>query len=114
VLSSTCRHWPIGLLFDHHAASRSNAIELPLRLTLHLHGAPADKLPHGNALEACRVGFMNMVKEADYVRWGNIRRVTALRKAEQDALWEGVVERAPRQSEAWRCAMGLTWMHRRL
>lgn len=37
---------------------------------------------------------MNMVKEADFVRWGSTRRVTALRKVDQDALWEGVVERA--------------------
>jgi autophagy-related protein 5 len=36
---------------------------------------------------------MNMVKEADFVRWGNTRRVTALKKADQDALWEGVVKR---------------------
>jgi hypothetical protein len=36
---------------------------------------------------------MNMVKEADFVRWGNTRRVTALKRADQDALWEGVVKR---------------------
>lgn len=33
-----------------------------------------------------------MVKESDYVRWGNTRRVTSLRKVDQDALWEGVVQ----------------------
>ena len=68
--------------------------EVPLRLTLHLHSPPADRLLTGPALDACRANFMNMVKEADYVRWGSTRRVTALRKADQDALWESVVERA--------------------
>lgn len=32
-----------------------------------------------------------MLKEADFVRWGSTKRVTNLRKTEQDALWEGVV-----------------------
>jgi autophagy-related protein 5 len=45
------------------------------------------------SIDACRTAFMNMVKEADFVRWGSTRRVTALRKADQDALWEGVVQR---------------------
>ena len=36
---------------------------------------------------------MNMVKEADFVRWGSTRRVTQLRKVDQDALWEGVINR---------------------
>ncbi|KAL8281503.1 hypothetical protein RQP46_006187 [Phenoliferia psychrophenolica] len=43
------------------------------------------------SIEACRGGFMNMLKEADFVRWGSVKRVTNLRKEQQDALWEGVV-----------------------
>ena len=34
---------------------------------------------------------MNMLKEADFVRWGSVKRVTNLRKEQQDALWDGVV-----------------------
>ena len=34
---------------------------------------------------------MSLLKEADFVRWGSTKRVTNLRKTEQDALWEGVV-----------------------
>ena len=37
---------------------------------------------------------MNQLKEADVVRWGSVKRVTALRKLDQDALWDGVVTRA--------------------
>lgn len=33
-------------------------------------------------------------QQADYVRWGNVKRVTNMRKEQQDALWEGVVARA--------------------
>lgn len=33
-----------------------------------------------------------MVKQADYVRWGSTRRVTSLRKVDQDGLWEGVLQ----------------------
>ena len=32
-------------------------------------------------------------KEADFIRWGNTKRMTGLRKAEQDGLWEGIRDR---------------------
>ena len=33
---------------------------------------------------------MGQLKEGDFVRWGNTKRVTALRKADQDGIWDGV------------------------
>lgn len=36
---------------------------------------------------------MGQLKEADFIRWGNTKRMTGLRKAEQDGLWEGIKER---------------------
>ncbi len=36
---------------------------------------------------------MGQVKEADFLRWGNTRRVTSLRKQEQDGMWDGLRER---------------------
>lgn len=36
---------------------------------------------------------MGQMKEADFIRWGNTKRMTGLRKAEQDGLWEGIKER---------------------
>lgn len=36
---------------------------------------------------------MGQLKEADFIRWGNTKRVTGLRKAEQDGIWEGIRER---------------------
>jgi len=35
---------------------------------------------------------MGQLKEADFMRWGNTKRMTGLRKAEQDGMWEGVKE----------------------
>lgn len=36
---------------------------------------------------------MGQLKEADFIRWGNTKRMTSLRKAEQDGIWEGIKER---------------------
>jgi hypothetical protein len=36
----------------------------------------------------------NMIQEADCIRWGSVKRVTNLRKEEQDALWESVINSA--------------------
>lgn len=36
---------------------------------------------------------MNQLKEADFIRWGNTRRMVGLRKVDQDGLWEGIKER---------------------
>jgi autophagy-related protein 5 len=44
------------------------------------------------SLESCKANFMSQIKEADFVRWGSVRRITSLRKMDQDALWEGVIE----------------------
>lgn len=36
---------------------------------------------------------MGQLKEADFIRWGNTKRMTSLRKADQDGIWEGIKER---------------------
>ena len=36
---------------------------------------------------------MGQLKEADFLRWGNTKRMTGLRKTEQDGIWEGIKER---------------------
>lgn len=66
---------------------------VPWPLSLKIGKAPAaDKMHSAPGLEHCRTSFMSMIKEADFVRHGSTKRVTNLRKAEQDALWEGVVQ----------------------
>ncbi|BGO99910.1 Autophagy protein 5 [Rhodotorula toruloides] len=64
----------------------------PWKITLHLRDPPSDVLVVSNKIEDARVGFMAMVKEADYIRSGNTKRVMNLRKERQDGLWEGVVQ----------------------
>lgn len=101
--TGTRRHWPIGLIYDNHttlatsrpgasASSRPQAV--PLRLTLHLASPPTDRLLLAPSAEACKQAFMGQLKEADFLRWGNTKRMTGLRKAEQDGMWEGIKERA--------------------
>lgn len=67
----------------------------PLRLTLHL--APmggAEKGPPGATnQEALKQSFMAQLKEADFLRWGSTKRVTGLRKAEQDGIWDALRDR---------------------
>ena len=36
---------------------------------------------------------MGQLKEADFIRWGNTKRMTGLRKPDQDGIWEGIKER---------------------
>jgi autophagy-related protein 5 len=67
---------------------------VPLRLTLHLATPPNDKLQLSPSAEACKQAFMGQLKEADFLRWGNTKRMTGLRKAEQDGMWEGIKERS--------------------
>lgn len=98
-ISSVYRHWPIGLLYDNHAIAatiRPTPITDPvsLKLVLHLALPPTDKLLLVPSAEACKQAFMGQLKEADFIRWGSTKRMTSLRKAEQDGIWEGIKERA--------------------
>jgi len=45
-----------------------------------------------NTVEACKTQFVNQVKEGDFVRWGNTKRVTGLRRADLEAGWDGLVQ----------------------
>ncbi|KAJ9092365.1 hypothetical protein QFC21_006867 [Naganishia friedmannii] len=78
----------------------------PLRLILHLKPRqpqpasipppaappPPPATPLSNSIETCRIAFISLLKEADYIRWGNTRRITGLRRADLEGAWEGVVD----------------------
>jgi hypothetical protein len=97
----TFRHWPIGLMYDNHATGNSlrsssppsTSVVTPMRLILHFAAPPNDKLFLSSTIESCKQAFMNQLKEADFIRWGNTRRMVGLRKVDQDGLWEGIKER---------------------
>ncbi|KAF5320989.1 hypothetical protein D9619_001418 [Psilocybe cf. subviscida] len=107
-------HWPIGLIYDNHSISASvrsplapsTSMATPMRLILHLAAPPNDKLFFSSTVDACKQAFMNQLKEADFIRWGNTRRMTSLRKVDQDGLWEGIREHS--FDDFWRVAVKLT------
>ncbi|KAJ7925156.1 autophagy protein Apg5-domain-containing protein [Mycena leptocephala] len=90
----------IGLIYDNHSilatirpgSSLSATMATPLRLILHLASPPTDKLLLSPSAESCKQAFMGQLKEADFIRWGNTKRITSLRKVDQDGLWEGIKE----------------------
>ena len=96
------RHWPIGLIYDNHtistsvrpSSSHSQPAGTPMRLILHLASPPSEKLLQSPSAEACKLSFMGQLKEADFVRWGNTKRITGLRKVDQDGIWEGIKDRS--------------------
>lgn len=67
-----------------------------LQLVLHL--LPQDRptlgLAASNSLEACRIAYMSALKEGDFVRWGNTKRVNGLKRTDQDALWTSLLSSA--------------------
>ncbi|EJU04467.1 hypothetical protein DACRYDRAFT_76943 [Dacryopinax primogenitus] len=95
-------HWPIGLLYDAHfttmSASEScflpsaSSLSPPMPITLYLSNPPADKLLLTPSVESLKSSFMSQCKEADFLRWGSTRRMTGLRKTEQDGLWDAIRE----------------------
>jgi len=106
-------HWSIGLLYDYHTISSSlkartnSELHLtPLRLILHLASPPTDKLLLSPSIEACKQAFMGQLKEADFLRWGNTKRLTGLRQADQDGVWEGIKEH--NFDDYWRIAAKIT------
>jgi autophagy-related protein 5 len=64
-----------------------------MRLVLHLVSPPTEKLLQSPSAESCKQAFMGQLKEADFIRWGNTKRMTGLRKIDQDGIWEGIRER---------------------
>ncbi|KAF9451257.1 hypothetical protein P691DRAFT_796986 [Macrolepiota fuliginosa MF-IS2] len=108
-------HWAIGLIYDNHtisasvraaASHRPSSQSLPLRMILHLVSPPTEKLMLAPSPEACKQAYMGQLKEADFIRWGNTKRITGLRKAEQDGIWESIKEH--NFDEYWRIASKVT------
>ncbi|KAF8647130.1 hypothetical protein AX16_006961 [Volvariella volvacea WC 439] len=107
-------HWPIGLIYDNHTISSTikttvsplSSTAVPLKLTLHLASPPTDKLLLTPNAEACKQAFMGQLKEADFIRWGNTKRMTGLRKQDQDGIWEGLKEH--NFEDYWRVASKVT------
>jgi autophagy-related protein 5 len=106
-------HLPIGLLYDLYSGAEASrggsnrrksiiepdtaaaeAKELPWKLILYFGDWPTDKLVRCDAEgKVVQDAFINMVKEADTVRYGNARGIMSLSKHDSNDLWEGVKSR---------------------
>eukprot|EP00026_Physarum_polycephalum_P010694 Phypoly_transcript_10868.p1 GENE.Phypoly_transcript_10868~~Phypoly_transcript_10868.p1 ORF type:complete len:325 (+),score=68.06 Phypoly_transcript_10868:172-1146(+) len=82
-------HLPIGLLFDllHPNAT---APELPWPLTVHFHEFPENDLLRCPNEETIKNHFMNTLKEANYIKFGDSGKVNKLSLSDSNALWDGV------------------------
>lgn len=76
---------------DSIASTSKTSPYTPLRLLLHLSNPPSDKLLTQNTVEATKSQFLNSLKEADFVRWRNTKRVTGLREVDLEAGWDGIL-----------------------
>ncbi|KAJ1028089.1 hypothetical protein NDA13_003538 [Ustilago tritici] len=77
--------------FDVSPAPCNQPSRLPWRIKLRLSKPPVERLHSNSGLESCKMSFMSIIKEADFVRYGSTKRVVNLRKQEQDTLWDSVV-----------------------
>ncbi|KAI8823435.1 autophagy protein Apg5-domain-containing protein [Fimicolochytrium jonesii] len=90
-------HHPVGLLCDYHLGTETNgagAVPLPWYITVHFSNFPTVELIRMQPkqhLETARDSFMSLVKEADYLRNGTIKRVMGLSKNDQTQLWDALV-----------------------
>ncbi|KAI9474289.1 MAG: autophagy protein 5 [Benjaminiella poitrasii] len=80
-------HYPIGLLFD----MQSDSSVLPWLLTLHFKNLPTNDILLKPTPETMQDMFMSMMKEADFLRYGNTKKVMNLSKHDSTQLWQSLV-----------------------
>ncbi|BEJ12956.1 hypothetical protein CspHIS471_0301300 [Cutaneotrichosporon sp. HIS471] len=91
LLLPTIREHLVELALDDEALSRTNESDWWFELDVSDSPFPSDALAVPPTVEAVKTHFVSQVKEADFVRWGNTKRVTGLRRADLEAGWDGVV-----------------------
>ncbi|KAI8642603.1 autophagy related 5-like protein [Parasitella parasitica] len=80
-------HYPVGLLFDLHTADLCT----PWNVTMHFKDLPSDSILLKPTPETMQDMFMSMIKEADFLRNGNIKKVMNLSKRDTAQLWHSLV-----------------------
>ncbi|CAM6114107.1 unnamed protein product [Calypogeia fissa] len=81
-------HIPTGVLFDLLCAEP----ERPWKLTVHFRAYPTELLSPCDGEEAVKWNFINAMKEASYVMYGNIKSVMNMSQVDQIELWKSVVK----------------------
>ncbi|KAI9099797.1 autophagy protein Apg5-domain-containing protein [Phlyctochytrium arcticum] len=85
-------HHPVGLIYDQ-IATNGKVNSLPWQITVHFQNFPSTKIPHYAQLDPSKAlcdMFMSMIKEADFIRNGSMKKVMALSKNDQTQLWNGL------------------------
>jgi autophagy-related protein 5 len=78
-------HYPVGVLYDLYSNE-----ELPWTITVHFREFPVAQLLRCPNMETIQSHFNNTLKEAVYLKHGDISKVNALSLQETTDLWEGV------------------------
>jgi len=83
-------HYPTGVLYDS-ANSAAQEPELPWRMVVRFQNFPQDELMSCHDQDACRQVFFNALKEATFLKDGNVNSIMSLPLDEQDTLWNALM-----------------------
>ncbi|ORE06362.1 APG5-domain-containing protein [Rhizopus microsporus var. microsporus] len=79
-------HYPIGLLYDLYG----HLIPLPWSITIHFKNLPTNSILARPTTDTIQSMFMSMIKEADFLRNGNTKKVMNLSKRDHTQLWQSI------------------------
>lgn len=85
-------HYPIGVLFDLYGSASAVGVswDLPWPLTIHFQGFPEGRLLRCPNDDTVKAHYMNVLKQANYLRYGDNTKINDLSLAEQNDLWQGI------------------------
>jgi len=78
-------HYPIGVLYDSYGRH-----QMPWPITVHFQGFPSDQLLRCPDEDTIKSHFLNTLKEANCMKYGDIDNVNALSVGEHTDLWAGI------------------------
>uniref|UniRef100_A0A6B2LDT3 Autophagy protein 5 n=1 Tax=Arcella intermedia TaxID=1963864 RepID=A0A6B2LDT3_9EUKA len=77
-------HYPIGVLYDTYGQ-----FQLPWSVTVHFQGFPEEQILRCPDSDTIKSHFMNTLKEAIYLKYGDIKGINNLKIPEQNDLLSG-------------------------
>lgn len=83
-------HLPMGVLFDLICACSEEESHLPLQLVVHFQNFPAERVMNLKSEKDVVFFFTHSLKEAVYVKFGNVRSIMTLSTSDQTELCEAV------------------------
>jgi autophagy-related protein 5 len=79
-------HIPVGVLYDLYGNE-----ELPWSLIVHFQSFPTARLLRCPNIQTIQSHFNNSVKEANYLKHGDIKKINTLSLQESENLWQGLI-----------------------